>query len=653
MSGLFLPSKCTTLRHRMFGRNSQITAPAEQTTGRFLSTAAYLSLMLVGLIYVIPFLQPFRMLPLAGFYSEWLAIALGTGACLAFLLRAFWERLAVPRIALYLLGLVILIGTQSIFIKHAYVAQALLPVLYLSWAIVLVALAGWLREHIGLEKIVFTLAWFILVGGALQSLVGFAQYLDMPGWLAGWVNLSGGRGVFGNVGQRNHFATQIIFASIALVYLFAHTRLSSILAFVLTGLFAVALTLSGSRAALLYASAIFALAAVSYWKARDAIHLRFVSMSGLLLVSFLLAQYFLPPFSEWLKQVLLELGFDFSQMGLLTALERSPVQGIDLRLSEWHKAWLMFLQSPILGVGVGHYGWHSFLYQSTPEFAAVTKQELFHHSHNLFMQVLAEMGGIGLLLLIALLWGWLRQYAKDWLRPTHWFIGVSLLVLFIHSNLEYPLWYSYFLGIAVLLLGLGDRRMIKLSFTPRLGQITAGIVLLFVGAILAITFTGYQKLANVNMLIATTGPEQAARMLRSVANNSLLKPWAEAIMATHGVMDKSIIEQQLALTTRVMLHHPNPIKVRRQIQYLAAAGQTGEAIVLLRQAATAYPTHMADYICLWQAMPDKELRPILDEALSLWHAPLRCNDGNGHGVGTDLNKGFENSPSSRLLNSLN
>jgi O-antigen ligase len=608
----------------MFNLSSKTIEPAERLTGNFLMITVYSSLTLIGLIFVIPLLQPFRVPPLASFYSEWLAIVLGAGACLAFLLRDFWDRLLVPRVALYLLGLVVLIGIQGTFIKHEYAAQALLPALYLSWAIALVALAGWLREHIGLEKIVFILAWFILIGGALQSLIGLAQYLDTPGWLASWINLSGGRGIFGNTGQRNHFADIIVFASIALVYLSAHARLSRILAFVLIGLFAIVLTLSGSRAALLYALAIFSLAVVGYWKARDTIHLHFVLMSGLLLVSFVLAQYFLPPISAWLKLVVAQLGFDSSQVGLLTALERGPVQGIDLRLSEWHKAWLMFLQAPILGVGVGHYGWHSFLYQSMPEFAAISKQELFHHAHNLFMQLLAEMGGIGLLILITLLWGWLRQYAKDWLRPTHWFIGASLLILFIHSNLEYPLWYSYFLGIAVFLLGLGDRRMIKVSFTPRLGQITAGAVLFIIGTILGITFTGYQQLAKVNTLIATTNPEQAARTLQGVSNNALLKPWAEALMATHGVMDKGIIERQLALTTRVMLHHPNPIKVRRHIQYLAIAGHTGEAIVLLRQAAMAYPAHVVDYICLWQAIPDKELRPILHEALNLWREPVHC-----------------------------
>ncbi|MFP5349117.1 MAG: Wzy polymerase domain-containing protein, partial [Gammaproteobacteria bacterium] len=428
-------------------------------------------------------------------------------------------------------------------------------------------------------------------------------------------------------GQRTHFSTQIILASIALIYLFAHARLSSILAFVLTGLFAVALTLSGSRAALLYALAIFVLAAVSYWKVRDAIHLRFVSMSGLLLASFLLAQYFLPPVSEWLKQTLTELGFESSQLSLLTALERDSAAGIDLRLSEWHKAWLMFSQAPFLGVGVGNYGWYSFVYQSTPEFAAIGKAELFHHSHNLFTQVLAEMGGIGLLLLIALLIGWVRQYAKSWLQPTHWFIGACLLVLFIHSNLEYPLWYSYFLGIAAVLLGLGDSRTIKITFTPWLGQVASGIVLVLIGAILGITFTGYQRLANVNALILATNPAQAANALRQVAANPLLRPWAEATMATHGIADKNKIEEQLALTTRVMLHHPDPTKVRRQIQYLALAGRTDQAIALLQQAAIAYEFHLPSYICAWQSLPDAEIRPIVQKAQQLTNKSVRCNNG--------------------------
>lgn len=586
---------------------------------------AQASLAFVCLIAVLPFLQPLHNLPIPSFYSEWLAFTLGTAACIAFLLRQFWNSLVFPRVALHLAGIVLILVLQSAWIDYPYASQRILPAFYTIWAIWLAVLASWLRQFIGTEYVIEVFAWGFLCTGVLHALVGLAQYLDQPGLLAAWIDYHPGGALSGNLGQANHYATHLMLASIALLYLFARARLSSYLAISLLALFVFFLALSMSRSVILYALALIVFSIAGYYKTRTPVQLRFAWMSILLFVLFMLAQYALPVLGEWLNNLLLEFGFRLNKLG--TTIEKlRAAGGIDLRLSEWHKAWLMFSESPLLGIGFGNYGWYSFMYQSTPEFAAIGKAELFHHSHNMFTQVLAEMGGIGLLLLIALLVGWTRQYARSWLQPTHWFIGACLLVLFIHSNLEYPLWYSYFLGIAAVLLGLGDGRTIKISFTPWLGQVAAGVVLVLVGAILGITFTGYQKLANVNTLILATNPEQAANTLRQVAANPLLRPWAEATMATHGIADKSKIEEQLALTTRVMLHHPDPIKVRRQIQYLALAGRTDQAIALLQQAAIAYEFHLPSYICAWQSLPDAEIRPIVQKAQQLTNKSVRCSN---------------------------
>ena len=199
-----------------------------------------------------------------------------------------------------------------------------------------------------------------------------------------------------------------------------------------------------------------------------------------------------------------------------------------------------------------------------------------------------------------LLAGWLRQFFRNWLTPTNWFVGSVLLVLFIHSNLEYPLWYSYFLGIAAIFMGIGDDRTVRIVFTPRLGQVAAASALTLIFAILAVTYAGFRDLTNVNMLVLEMGPEQAAARITAISKNPLLTPTAEAILATHGQPGEDEIARQLALTTRVMHHHPNPIKVQRQIIYLALAGHTEESVSLMRQAAATYARPFADFACALQ-----------------------------------------------------
>ena len=68
--------------------------------------AAYLSLVSIGLMGAIPFSATFHALPLTSFYGEWVAIALGLGACIAMLTRDFWESFAIPKIVLPILGLI-------------------------------------------------------------------------------------------------------------------------------------------------------------------------------------------------------------------------------------------------------------------------------------------------------------------------------------------------------------------------------------------------------------------------------------------------------------------------------------------------------------------------------------------------------------------
>lgn len=587
---------------------------------------ARLSLVSVGLITIIPFVQPAHDLPFTSFYSEWITFVLAAFACLSFSTRGFWENTSIPKVILPLVGFIILIAVQHPIVQHVYASQALVPALSLSCAVLIATLASWLRQRLGIEYVLRAFAWFVLCGGILHALLGLAQYLDLPGYLAALLNanLSGGA-LRGNVGQSNHYASQLTLASIALIYLFALDRLSASLAFPLMVLLVFVLTLTASRSVALYLGGVLLLSALGYHRTRQRVNLLFFTMTVLLLSEFVLAQFLLPPFSGWLHEVLVNLGFSTDKLELLTALAKTDVTGgIELRVSEWHKAWLMFLQSPLWGVGVGNYGWYSFLYQARPEFVTVAKPELFQHSHNLFTQVAAETGIVGLVLLLALLWIWVKQYLKHWYFDTSWLVGACLLVLFIHSNLEYPLWYIYFLCIAAFLLGASDKQIIHIKFTPLLGRIASGTALLMLLAILLITYIGYQKLANANSLIVSTTPEQAARTIQGVARNPLLTPWAEQVMAIHGVADMRLATGQLALTTRVMKYNPNPIKVGRQILYLALAGQTSTAIALLDIAAAAYPTHISTYVCKWENMANEKIQPIVEHARMFVRDPAPC-----------------------------
>ncbi len=570
---------------------------------------AVASLVVAGLVAVIPFLLPHHGLTTA-FYSEWAAFALGVMACFPLLRKSFWLHLEIPHAAIWLFTIAVLIAIQTPFVDQAYVTQALLPGIYIAWAMVLVVLSYWIREQLGIERSVAVLAWMLLIGGALQVMVGLVQYFAAPGALAFAIDPTASN-VFGNIGQRNHFATQITLASFALVYLHATDRVNRALSIPLLFLFAFALNLSSSRAAAIYIVAGLLLSLVLYRAAREPVHRRLLQGTGLLLVSFLVIQFSLP---------LLDIG----GLETLTAMQRLSMTGIDVRLSEWHKAWLMFLESPFMGVGIGNYGWRSFHYQALPEFSALPAEILFHHSHNLIMQVLAELGAAGLLLLVLLAASWLRPLLPLWKDPAHWLILALITVLFLHSNIEYPLWYSYFLGIAAILIGLGSKGTLKVGFTPSLGQFTAGVVLSFSGAMLVITLLGFQNIINVHRLVVTTSPQQAITTLYAVSKNMLLTPWAEIFIAMNGEPNKNNIEQKLLLTTRVLQYRPNQHYVNLQIVYLALAGKSAEASVLMKKLFTVYTSDFPNFACNWKLAPTMEVQNLWKEADKLTEGRIEC-----------------------------
>jgi O-antigen ligase len=586
--------------------------------------AALISLTLAGAIIIFPFLLPYHAFPLPAFYSEWLAFTLGLIACFPFLSRKFWLHLKIPSSAIWLFGIAVLIALQTLIVGHVYVAQALLPGLYIIWAVLLVILSSWFREQVGLDRAVTILAWMILAGGTLQMLTGLAQYFNVSGALASLVEMKQGASIHGNINQRNHFATLITLASFALLYLHATNQVNRMLTAALIIAFSLVLALSSSRAAAAYIVAGLLLSLLSYRATKTPVHYRLLQGSALFLVSFLLIQIFLPFLNNWLQQLLSIMGLDTGSFEALAGLQRNAAEGIDIRVSEWHKAWLMFLESPIWGIGIGNYGWYSFNYQALPEFSAIPKAEVFQHSHNLFMQVIAELGIAGLFLLLFIFFKWLRQVLPHWKNSSYWFILALLLVLFIHSNVEYPLWYSYFLGLAAILIGLGSEKAQSITFTPWLGQFVAGVALFMSGAILAITFLGFQDISRVNQLIIATTPQQASATLYAISKNPLLAPWAEAAIAQHGAPDRNMLNSQLAMTNRVMQHRPTPIAVNRQIIYLALAGKSTEASSLMKKAFIVYPTDFLQFACDWKLAPAEEARQLWVEAQKLAGDNIQC-----------------------------
>jgi O-antigen ligase len=83
------------------------------------------------------------------------------------------------------------------------------------------------------------------------------------------------------------------------------------------------------------------------------------------------------------------------------------------RMAHWQAGWYMFLDKPWLGVGAGNYG------DAYPAYYVGPWPEALGHAHNYYLNMLAELGILGGLLLLVMLYLFFRHLGAALLRSEH------------------------------------------------------------------------------------------------------------------------------------------------------------------------------------------------------------------------------------------
>lgn len=542
------------------------------------------SLFLVGLMFVLPFLQPYHRYPIPSFYSEWLAFALGLAAALVLLGRQPWSKAELPAVIVAPIALIVILGLQALMGRAPYVEQILTAVLYLLWAALLLQLGFILRREFALNALATTLAWFLLAGGLLSAVVGILQHFHVSTVSGLIVKPKVTAEIFGNLGQANHYAAHLTIAMACAVFLYGRGRIG------VTSLVASAVILlpplawSGSRSAWLYLAVLAALATLLYEERRDAESRRLAIVTLMFLPALAVAQWMVP-----VPQAIPTQGDQVAPSDRIFQI----VDGLERRIQLWREAWEMFLGAPLLGAGFGRFAWHHFV--TTAAGSASSGPKLFNHAHNIVLQLMAETGAIGAAVVIGALLLWLADLRRAVvsLSLEWWWLLALISVIGIHSMLEHPLWYSYFLGMAALLLGFGARRLIVL-------RLAAATRALFGLAIIA----GWFNLATVlppyrefERLVFTPvreglrplGEESFSKAIVGLYREPLLVPYVDLAIAISVTVSEDRLEEKLALTTRAVHFAPLPAVSYRYAILLALAGEREAALAQLERSLRVYP----------------------------------------------------------------
>jgi O-antigen ligase len=547
-------------------------------------------------MWVVPFLYYHHAYPLTTFYQEWGAAVLGLCAMPLLVTKCYWLQPEIPRIALLPIGLLLLSMMQFVLGRVSYFDQILLLALYLLWAALLMMLGQRLREEFGLPALATALATFLLIGAEINALAGILQHYRWHTFLDAVVTVKISLAVYGNVAQPNHFANYITLGLISLGLLHMRSLLRAGYVALLSTPLLFVLVLSGSRSVWLYL--LFMAGMAWLWQRRDKSCLPLLRYTLLLLLGFGLMHGVVQ--IPWLE----------GAAGGTTTMRRLFGEGTggSIRLYLWQEGWQIFTQFPLLGAGFGQFAWQHF--QLGPVLQNTAIVGLYNNAHSLVTQIAAEMGLAGLLILLGTLAMWLIQCSRAQRTVFHWWGYALLGVLAIHSMLEYPLWYAYFLGVAALTLGMLDTTTYRLELR-RLGRLSLAAILLF-GVLSLVQML--QNYRNLGMLMGlrqavSQGDYSWRENLMAADAQIPLRPYFDLFMSSKIKVDIDHLADKRILNERAMSFAPIGVVAYREALLLALSGEQADAQLQMERATWSYPDNfqaaLQELSALAQKNPEK------------------------------------------------
>ncbi|WP_189353879.1 PglL family O-oligosaccharyltransferase [Vogesella fluminis] len=562
------------------------------------------ALAVLFLLVTVPFLCWIRYQPSGDYVSGVWAVLLAT---LLLLLRSAKSRYLEANGALLLMSLLPLL-TMATALASPYPGQGLAASMGL---LLCLALAHTVSRYPP-QLVLTTLAWGLLLGGVIQALVGVLQVtqwvllLQWP-WL--FYDRSNPANLFGQIAQRNHFANYLTLSLFAACYLFAVGKLRGWLLLPLVLVFGLLISWSGSRLAIGYAGAAMVLAWLFYLRSGRQ------GETGRLALALALATcwlVFCQLFNKELVALLSWLGLPLGNIG--SGVDRMLAGGFGARRwVEWQKAWQVFQDHPLFGVGLGGYAAQSVRLEVAMGFAGQWSESwLFTHSHNLILQLLAETGLLGTaVVVIGLCWAFLPFFRKEQATAHSLLVVLLAMVLLLHSMVEYPLWYMSFLGLFAVLLGLSPARRYTLAIRPSMRNV---LMWGFCALLLWQSVAGLQAYGKLVRWIVP-GPNAQLNVMRAeeiwhIARNPLWTYEADMVLANYLIVDKRQLKEKRALFERLTAYRPHAGMLINVAILRALDGDRVAAEQALRFAIAAYPAYTPGFAAELMSRRDPELLPL-------------------------------------------
>ena len=432
-------------------------------------------------------------------------------------------------------------------------------------------------------------AW--LLAALISSVLAVLQYLDMARELTPWVNQPRTGDAFANLRQRNQFATLTSIGLVALLgwvaTLQSISKLYLVMAWCAVALLAAGLACSVSRTGAAQWLLVVALVVVWAWKDRKQAHpvlMQLAIGAPLLVISWSLV----------LPWVALQLNGVMGASLLLRVVgQAQDYAACGGRRVLWGNALQMLAQHPWQGWGLGE---TDFAHFST-DYHGERFCDLLDNAHNFPLHLSLEFGLPFALAscVFAVLWIYKQANLRDLTNAQRIAFAV-LLVLGLHSMLEYPLWYGPFQMTLGLALGLYARGAKAIPTETEPGPVSSTRLQLLPMFICSALFLAclyaawdYNRVAQIYRQPEMRDAAYRDNPMQTASQSWLFKNQVDfARLMTQSITQENA-QASYDLAMRVLHYSPEPRVVERAVQSLRLLGREVEAEKLTSRITSITP----------------------------------------------------------------
>ena len=456
-----------------------------------------------------------------------------------------------------------------------------------AWVCLAGLLLGWQR----LTPKAIAAGW--LLAGLISTLIALCQNLGIADLFAPWMTQADPGNVYANLRQRNQFAS---LTSIALMALFwfvvqaqnpavgqtgehaaAYSQNKQFWAVAAAAVFlGVGNALSSSRTGLV--QLVFLTALLFLWPQWRLTQMG--KMIGIVWVAYAFGSFVLPvlPGSSMMGQ------------GIFSRFATESLACASRRIL-WANVLDLIGQKPWFGWGWGELDYAHFVTLfSGPRFC-----EIADNAHNLPLQLAVELGVPLALLLCGTLVVWL-VYHKPWkeAKPSRQLAWGVLMVIGLHSLLEYPLWYGPFQMAVVLCGGLLWHGQNAAADSARPGAMTSASLARAAAAMLALMAIGfamvdYHRVSQIYLPVQERSPGLRHDTLRKIADAPIFQGQVQFAELTLTPLTAANAAHLNALAHQVLHFSPEARVAAKLIESATLLGKQDEAAFYTARFKAAFP----------------------------------------------------------------